>query len=463
VAHVESYLLVCGVNIQTYTKLKTVASFRHWLAAPVEGHVLGLFRLVFGLFMVYHCFYYHKVEFINKGLLAPQIHFGYEGFSWLPMFPAPVLQIILLSMAVGALMMALGWGMRIGAVVHGLGLAYFLLLEKAYYNNHIYMFVLVSFLLALTDADRFFSLRGNKGFGQHVPRWQVFIFQLQILIVYVYGGIAKLTPDWMFRQEPVRTLVFEYVPDSHWMASLLKNNFSVYLLTYGGFVIDFFAPLFLLIKPLRRKTFVFFVLFHLANSQIFKDISIFPFVMLAGLVVYFETEEIPWLRGRVPSYKSEQGLKQAGPVLRWGLGLYVVWQLLFPFRGYFLPNPMDYTTIGNRFSWHMKVDTRRPVDFIFTVGDPASGIEKQVDIFRFVNDRQILHMAHDPRSVAVFAGMLKDVALRAGAPQDIWVKARINIVYNGRPAAPFVDPQADLTAVDVNPFHTLSWVVRPQG
>lgn len=437
--------------------------FRQWLTTPVDGHILGIFRLMFGLFMVYHCFYFHQSEFINKGLLAPKILFGYEGFSWLPLFSGPVLQGILLSMAVGAILVALGWGMRLGALIHGLGLGYFLLQEKAYYNNHIYLFVLLSFMLVFTNADRFFSIRGNRGYGQYLQRWQVFLFQLHILIVYVYGGIAKLTNDWMFRQEPMRSLANNAIGPEHWMAPMLKNELAIHVLTYGGFAIDFFAPVVLLIKPIRKWALWFFIFFHLANSQIFDDISIFPYVMVCSMLLFYKTQEVPLLRGMVPKYKAGSAIESPGKPVTWILGAYIVLQLLIPFRGYFLPNPMDYTTIGNRFAWHMKVDTRIASEMVFQLGDPGTGQVGGVDVRRFVNDVQIRHMAHDPRSVAAFARMIKKTVMREGAPKDVWVKARIRISYNGRPMQYFVDPQADLSTVDADPFRVLPWLVLPEG
>ncbi|MBK6931833.1 MAG: hypothetical protein IPH12_13600 [Saprospirales bacterium] len=33
---------------------------------------------------------------------------------------------------------------------------------------------------------------------------------------------------------------------------------------------------------------------------------------------------------------------------------YFAFQILFPLRGLLLPNPLDYTTIGNRFAWRVK-------------------------------------------------------------------------------------------------------------
>ena len=436
------------------------ARFQNWLFEQIDGHVLGLFRLIFGLFMLYECWHYADVQLIDAGLLAPKILFKYEGFEWLPLLPRPVLQVLLGGMAVGAAMMALGAWSRWGGWMFALGQAYFMLMEKAYFNNHIYFYTLISVLLTFTDADHFVSARGNRGYGATVPRWQLFILQLQVIVLYFFGGVAKLAPDWMLRQEPVRTLL-QSLPQNHFFAPLLRNEFGAYLLTYGGFVLDFFAPLFLYYKPLRRWALWAFIGFHLTNSSIFDDIGVFPFVTLTATILFFETENIPFVRrlsGRSKMAESPGVAPVMSPVLRYTLLGWFAFQFIFPLRIYLLPNEGDYTTVGNRFSWHMKINTRVPEEMTFMVVDPATRQEQRVEIQTFVNDYQIGHLASDPRSVAAFARMIRDEMARRGVP-GVAVKARIRFKYNGRSSQFFVNPQVDLAKVDVSPFHFYDWVM----
>ena len=59
-------------------------------------------------------------------------------------------------MLAAALLMTLGLLFRPGCFVHASFYGYFLLLDKGIFNNHFYLFVLLSFVLAFTHADRFF-------------------------------------------------------------------------------------------------------------------------------------------------------------------------------------------------------------------------------------------------------------------------------------------------------------------
>ena len=49
---------------------------------------------------------------------------------------------------------------------------------------------------------------GRGGGGRaavSVPRWQPLAAQLLVLTPYLFGGLAKLNPDWLLRHEPVRS------------------------------------------------------------------------------------------------------------------------------------------------------------------------------------------------------------------------------------------------------------------
>lgn len=446
-----------------------IQKFKQWLSQPADGHVLGLFRLVFGLFMMYNILSYYQAGLIEKGLLAPRVLFKYDGFGWLHPFSEPVMLGILGLAGLAALFVALGVLFRWSCWVFALGLSFLFFQEKSYYNNHIYLFILLAVLLSFTRADGFMSLRSKNRAFDAVPRWQQFILQAQIIIVYFFGGVAKMKADWLIRKEPAKSMV-DFMAESHWLAPLLKNDFTVNVLTYGGFLIDILAPLLLWHKPLRRWALIPFVFFHLTNSLVFDDIGIFPFVMLAAMILFFETHELPWLRKLavvLPSgeKKDDPGVPlvvlPTSQLLRNVLIGYFVFQILFPLRGFFLPNQLDYTTIGNRFSWRMKADTRQIEELKFFVQHPDSQQELPVNIQTFVNELHINTMSRDPRTVAEFARMLRAEAKRQGLTGTV-IKARIRIRYNGRPAQFFVSPDVDLASVTYSPFRKLDWVVPLQ-
>ena len=65
---------------------------------------------------------------------------------------------ILGGLGIAALMIAAGLLYRIAIVYFFLAYLYILLLDRANFNNHFYLFVLLAFLLSLAPANRAWSL-----------------------------------------------------------------------------------------------------------------------------------------------------------------------------------------------------------------------------------------------------------------------------------------------------------------
>lgn len=441
-----------------------IQKFKQWLSEPVDGNVLGLFRWVFGLFMAYEAWVYYSMGLIEQGFFAPKILFKFEGFDWVHLLPQPAMVAVLAIMGVSALLVALGVFFRASCWVLALSYTFIFLQEKSYYNNHIYLFILLSVLLSTTDAHRFLVPFRWKGVRlptiTHLPRWQPFMFQFMVMIVYFYGGLTKLKGDWLFRREPIHTML-DIMPASHWMAPLIKNDAAVYILTYGGLLLDLLAPLLLWYKPIRRWALIPFIGFHLTNSQMFNDIGIFPFVMLGALFLYFETQEMPWFQRLLGKQAQPVGpvvLPVTPQWVRQTLVMFFVLQLLLPFRGFFLPNDMDWTGIGKNFAWRMKVDTRPLEEFEFTVRHPQTGQVFPVHENTYVNPSQLLLLGNDVRAIAAFARFIREEAAQQGVPDGI-VNARVVVRYNGRPPQLLVRSDVDLASVSYSPFQKLDWVV----
>lgn len=443
----------------------SLPTIKAWLNKPTAPYVVSLFRIVFGAFMVYEIIDYFRIGLVKNMFVLPAINFRYDYLTWLKPLPELWLHLILGALLVFALCMTLGLFFKWACRLFAAGYLYIFLLDKSIYNNHIYLFILLAFLLSFTDADKSLSVVSRKLKSVTIPNWQQFILQFQIVIVYFYGGLAKLRYDWLVECQPMRLLI-EHMPDQHFLAGILKNDFGIYLLNYGGLLLDLGAPLFLWNKQWRRWAIYPFVLFHIFNSIIFRDIGIFPYVMISCLILFYYADELPYLKNKLNKNPAKKKLKKASPdpireqALRKVpavLVIYFVFQLLFPLRGYFLPNDMDWTTIGNRFSWRMKVDSRSIEKLEFIMIDTERNQSSPIEINRLINDMQILNISMDPRSAKDFASMLM---IRAAAMnmQEIDVKAEIMVSYNGRQSQYFLSPDRDLTTVPYSPFTRLDWV-----
>ncbi|HEY3386320.1 MAG TPA: HTTM domain-containing protein [Saprospiraceae bacterium] len=444
-----------------------LSTFRNWLHELIDARLLGIYRILFGLFMTYNMFRYFRIGLIENMFVHPRINFSYDGFYWLKPLPEVYLNILLGALLICGCLIAAGIFFKWACRFFAFGYLYLFLLDKSIYNNHIYLFILMAFLLSFTDADKVFSLKAKASAGYLIPRWQQVILQIQIVLVYFFGGIAKLTHDWIFNAEPIRSMV-GFLNHEPLLQSFLDNEVAIFMLNYGGLALDLGAPLLLWYKPFRKWSVWLFIVFNFTNSRLFQDIGIFPFVMLVNLILFYEVHELPWLKARktlvktkVKSVKSDlstsTSLLQHNPWTRNLLIGYFIFQLIFPLRGHFLPNPLDWTTIGNRFSWRMKVDTRSTEEMKFYIQSSDFDAPVPVDIHTFINDMQIQNISMDPRSVRDFAMFLEQEAILYQT-NDPEIKANIRIQYNGREPVNFVDSLVDLSNVQYTPFKRLSWV-----
>jgi len=434
--------------------------FKSWLSEPINGYIIGLFRVIYGLFMSYEVANYLFTGMVHSFFVSPKLNFPYEGFEWLKPLPAPVLNLLLYVMLACALLIMFGVMMKWAARLFAVCYLYIFFLDKSLYNNHIYLFILLAILLSFTNADQFLSLRKRKLPGITVPRWQQFILAAQVMCVYFFASLVKMRADWWVLKQPAR-MVAESIPPNSFLASFYKSELGINAMVYLGFSLDFFAPLLLWYKPLRKWAIIPFALFHYSNSKIFGDIGIFPFIMMSALILYFEMEEIPLLRRWFPKL-TQKNMALAHPIVgRMTLTFLIVYfafQLLFPLRGLFLPNDLDYTTIGNRFSWRVKADSRTVSEFKVILKDPVSGQEGEVNYRGMVNNVQIQSMLYDPRMIRSFAQWIQEQSAKNGLP-NAEVYAKIKFSLNGRPPQYFVNPDMDMAKVNYTPFGKLDWVL----
>ena len=443
--------------------MRWVQKVKDNLSRPVRGEVLGLFRIFFGMLMVYEIANYLRIDLVEKTFVLPSARLSYSFLEFLPELPPVAMQVLLGMLVIAAIGITVGFLFRISTLFFSFGYLYVFLLDKSLFNNHIYLFILLAFLLSFTHADKFLALTPGKSKGGNQMRiryWEPFLIQAMLAIVYVYGGFAKLNYDWLVRMEPVRALAKGYPADGL-MASFFRSGVSVPFLTYGGLLFDLCIPFLLWYKPTRKWALIPLILFHVMNSRIFQDIGIFPYVMMVSTVIFFPVNEIPLFRKRKKKGKASAALILEGkPWFRPVLLGFFAFQLLFPFRGFVLPNHQDWTMIANRFSWRMKIQTRDLKRYEILVTDGVSGTAYPVDITTILNTRQIHTTFSDPLALVSAAHGIGKLSADQGI-RDPRVHAYIDLSWNGYPTATMLDPDADLLDVDTNPLHKLTWVWSP--
>jgi hypothetical protein len=185
-----------------------IARWAEWLAEPTNNATLALFRIVFGLliFIEINKTWVARVEMIS---IKP-VRFPYLGFEWVPLVPGSAAIAVHAILALACVCIAAGIWFRVAAIVFTVSYTYTFLVDRAYFNNHFYLNCMLGGWLAVGDAHRRWSLDVARfpALASHtVPRWHVLGPAIQMAIPYVFGGIAKINPDWL-RGEPMRAMLW---------------------------------------------------------------------------------------------------------------------------------------------------------------------------------------------------------------------------------------------------------------
>ncbi|OAI46721.1 hypothetical protein AYO44_10780 [Planctomycetaceae bacterium SCGC AG-212-F19] len=396
---------------------------RNYLAAPVDGASLALFRICFGLVMVWEVLMYlwprAHGNWVHLFFTDAAWNFPFAGFAWVRPWSEPFLTIHFILLGLAGLCVALGLCYRCAAVAMTVLWTYVFLLDEALYLNHAYLMCLLSFLLIAMPAQACFSVdcwlarRRMDDADQpadSIPFWPVFLLRAQLFIVYFYGGIAKLNGDWLtgtpLNEAGLKMMLAlsDLLPLTvmqalrGWVGPMDIARF----LAIGGLFFDLGIGFLLIWRRGRLLALLLLAIFHGLNSQTFR-IGVFPVMAFTGSLI-FCAPDWPrrfwnWLRSpRVP--RSDRAwliagalaMPMVGGLLGWKLpaitrrasnraeclrypllGFMAVWlalQLLLPLRHYALPGPTEWTEEHGRFAWRMMARWKEG-DVQFSLFDPG--------------------------------------------------------------------------------------------
>ncbi|MEO8761645.1 MAG: HTTM domain-containing protein [Bacteroidia bacterium] len=444
---------------------KFLASFTtHRHIAPLAN-----LRIVFGAIMLYS-----TIRFICKGWIAdfyvqPKFHFTFYGFSWIHPFSEIGMYTLFFLMTISSLFIMLGFFYRIAIVTFLLSFTYVELIDKTFYLNHYYFISIFSFLMILVPAHRYFSLdvlRKPSLKITQVPAWVITIFKLQLLLVYFYAGLSKLTYDWLFEAMPLKIWLpanaslplVGYFLDKIWVA---------YLFSWFGAVFDLSIGFLLLKKSTRKPAYFFVVLFHVFTGWFFK-IGMFPYIMICVTTIFFSEDFhiklIKNIRSIFSKTSSENNLQlNINPlkqkVIYALLIVYFVLQLLIPFRFLLYPGKLYWTEEGYRFSWRVMLMEKGGTAF-FYVKDALTGKQSEVINSHFLTPMQEKMMATQPDMILQYAHYLKDEYEKKGVHNPI-VTTECYVTLNGSGSRLFIDSTVDL-AKENESFLPNKWVLSFQ-
>ncbi len=426
----------------------------------VDAASCAAFRVLFGLLLAAAVVRYFAHGWIASQFEVPTFFFAYEGLEWLRPLPAPWMRAVFALLGVCALLIAVGLFYRLAAALFALGFTYVHFCDQANYLNHYWLVSLLAGLMVFLPLHRCASLDALRR-----PRWAKrtvhpvvpWVLRGQLILVYVFAGIAKLQGDWLLRGEPLHTWL-SATEDAPLVGGLLGRRETALAASWGGALFDLAVPWLVLWRPTRPWAFGLLVLFHALTAWLLP-IGLFPVFMTA-----FATILLPfsWPRWR-PGAPSAPGpdlppRDRLSLPARVALGAWLGLQLWLPMRHLAEDDDVLWGERGFRFSWRVMVFDKSG-HARFELRDPGRGRVWDVRPEDELSPVQARQMSTQPDMVLAYGRHLADRARAAGHPR-VEVRADVRVSFNGRPSRALVDPTLDLAAVPRGVWPR-GWVTPP--
>jgi hypothetical protein len=426
-----------------------------YLKHPVKAAPLAVFRIIFGGLVLFSTLRFLSQNWVEIYYINPTFHFKYFCFEFVKDFGeyTYILYAITLLASLGIL---LGYKYRLSAVLFFLSFTYCELIDKTYYLNHYYFVSIIGFLLIFLPAHRYFSvdaIRNSKLAFSHIPRYNIFVIQLMLFIVYFYAGLAKINSDWLFRAMPLQ-IWLPSLYDLPLLGDLFQKQWVHYLMSWSGMLYDLSIPFLLFYKRTRIFAFGLVVVFHILTRVLFP-IGIFPYVMILSSLIFFDAAFHERIIGLIRQLFKIKHIAQNRTLYwvpnvknRFVTGLFVLFfsfQFLFPFRYLLYPDELFWTEQGYRYSWRVMLMEKGGY-VQYKIVNPETKDWFYVNHTEFLTEYQEKQLRTQADFILQFAHFLEGHFRTQGIKNpEVYVDSYISL--NGRLSKRFIDPNIDLTKI----------------
>ncbi len=422
---------------------------------PVSAASAAVFRIAFGLLGLAAVCRFTMKGWIDALYVEPAHHFTYVGFGWVQAWPAWGMYLHFALLACASLGVALGYRYRLSITAFFLLFTYIELIDKTTYLNHYYWVSLVSFLMVFLPMERMWSLDARRNpslSSETIPAWVIWALSAQVGVVYLFGGLAKLNPDWLFHAQPLRIWLYNS-GDLPLIGPLLKEAWAAYAVSWAGAAFDLTITGWLLWRRSRPFAYAVLVAFHVMTWLLFP-IGMFPWIMIAATLIFFPPDWPLRLLARLRRRRLGNVVALSSPATykttwRWrlgaaGLALFALVQVALPLRHFAYPGNVRWNEEGYRFAWRVML-TEKVGHVRFWVTDTATGEQWLEYPERYLTALQAERMAYQPDMILATAHIVAQEAAERG--RNVEVRADAFVAFNGRRAARMIDPTVDLARV----------------
>ncbi|CAH1236549.1 unnamed protein product [Diabrotica balteata] len=240
-----------------------------YMYQPADPSSLGIIRFLFGLLML--------IDLSEeRGGSIIDLRWGDPNDCHFPLFPLLTnpgyrcISLLYLFMWLGAAGIMLGCKFQVSTILFGVPYWYLFMLDKSLWNNHSYLFGIITLLLMGSSANQYFSLDGylDKSLkNRDVPYWNYFILKYQFFLLYFLAGLKKMNMEWLDGYAMANL-------GEHWVFTpfslvLHPEQIAYFIVHWFGFLLDLTIGFWMLIDVTRPVAFLFCASFHLMNSRLF--------------------------------------------------------------------------------------------------------------------------------------------------------------------------------------------------
>jgi len=430
---------------------------------------LAVFRIAFGAVL-----FYSTLRFISKGwvydfFIKPKFHFPFFGFEWLQPLNGAYMYALYILMAIAALFICIGLFYRVAACIFLLCFGFAELIDKTYYLNHYYLVTILSVILILVPANRYFSvdvLRKPSLEVTRIPSWMIDIFKLQLCIIYFFAGLSKLTADWLLQAMPLG-IWLPAKSDIPVIGPLLSQHWAAYFFSWAGALFDLSVPFLLLNKRTRPVGYLLVLIFHTLTAILFQ-IGMFPYIMISATLIFFSEDFHLRIVNKIKSLFINRQESTSYDIFLPAqtridrfvmllLACHFLIQLLMPVRFLLYPGKLLWTEEGYRFSWRVMLMEKSGAAF-FYVKDPSSGKKFEVNSSNFLTPYQERMMETQPDMMLQYAHILHREYERQGIDDpEITVQSYVSL--NGSESRLYIDSTINLANQKESWFGHKSWIL----
>ncbi len=435
----------------------------------VDNSQLVIFRIFFGLLMLLESWGAIATGWVKEAFVIPESTFTFMGFEWTQVLLGNFMYGYYIVMGIMGILIMVGYRYIFACLSFFMmwGLTYFM--QKSHYNNHYYLVWLISGFMAIIPANRYYSIDAKQHpfIKQNWTRyWTVFIFQIQIAIVYVYASLAKLYPGWLenkFLSLRLKRAANWFRNEMSWdaYANFLEIESVQYFQVYAGIFFDLLVVPMLLFKRTRTIALIATLTFHIANS-ITLQIGIFPYFAIAFAVFFYPRKRIQQLFFKSKTFYQDVNKNVDFSNFQYlGFGLiffYFIIQLALPVRHWFIEDNVLWTEEGHRLSWRMMLRTKSTHSFKLEYLDTETNTRKPINKFNYAARRQINVAASKPDMIWQLIQRIQDDMDKKGIKYDgIYAQSMVSI--NGGKYYPLIDHNYNLKGIDWNRFSHQEWLL----